>query len=103
MKMTIIEIQRQIEFRLRRLCGKPTQMKRLVIVLVACTALAFANIYYVVSSVNNIGKNDKEKELIKLQHIMMFELQKNSLEHKDFKKLKEIEEYDEQLSNTGRE
>jgi hypothetical protein len=59
----------ETESRLRRFCGRPSPEKRLVVVLVICVALATANIWFLVSAISGIGKNDAEKELIKMQHI----------------------------------
>ena len=59
----------EIDKRLKRLCGKPSPTKRLIIVLVVGVVLAAANIYFVVSSIHTIGKNDAKKEFLKIQHI----------------------------------
>jgi hypothetical protein len=56
-------------YRLRRLCGRPTPMKRLVAVFLCGGILAAANIYIVVASVYEIGRRDAEKEWMQLpQH-----------------------------------
>ena len=89
MKNKIYEFKLNTERGLKRLCGKPSPRKRLVTVLMVCVALAFVNVWFLVSAIHNIGKNDSEKELIKLQHIERLELQKNSMEHKEYKELKE--------------
>jgi hypothetical protein len=64
-------------YRLHRLCGQPTPLKRLVTVLVMGGFLVAVNIYVVVSSIYSIGKRDAEKEFMKIQHIQQLELQIN--------------------------
>ena len=59
---------------LRMLCGKPTPLKRLVMVLLIGGALAAANIYFVANSIYNMGKRDAEKKFLELQHIKPVEL-----------------------------
>ena len=65
-----------IESRLRLLCKKPSPMKRLIAILVVGGFLAVANIYLVITSINNIGKQDAKMEYLKLQHIETLQLQK---------------------------
>jgi hypothetical protein len=65
----------EIEYRLRLLCGKPTPMKRFVIVLIIGGALAVVHIYFVVSSIYNMGVSDAKKQFIELQHIETLKLQ----------------------------
>jgi hypothetical protein len=69
----------EIEYRLRLLCGKPTPMKRFMIVLIIGGALAVANIYFVVSSIYNIGVSDAKKQFLEVQHIETLKLQKDSI------------------------
>jgi hypothetical protein len=59
---------------LRRLCGKPSPLKRLVTVLVLAVGLGGANLYLIVSSIYNIGKRDARKEYMKIEHIKQAEL-----------------------------
>jgi hypothetical protein len=59
---------------LRMLCGKPTPLKRLVMVLLIGGALAATNIYFVANSIYNMGKRDAEKKFLELQHIKPVEL-----------------------------
>jgi hypothetical protein len=69
----------ETEKRLKRLCGRPSPVKRLVAVLVTGGLFAAANIYFVVSSIYQIGKNDTENELLKMQHIERLELPESQL------------------------
>jgi len=66
----------EIENRLKHLCRRPSPAKRLVVVLAAFVMLAAVNIWFVASSIYSIGKNDAQKEFIRLQHIETLELQK---------------------------
>ena len=103
------KVGHEIQQRLKRLCGRPSPMKRLVFVIIVCAVLAVVNIWFLFSSIYNIGKNDAEKELMKMQHtctsrrrsIEKMELRKRKevKEFKENKELKEFKEYDEQQSN----
>jgi hypothetical protein len=77
-KEFLINAWDEIDYALRRLCGRPTPMKRFLTVLIMGSALAVANIYFVVSSIYNMGKYDAEKKFIELQHIKAIELQKQN-------------------------
>jgi len=90
-----LKVGHEIQQRLKRLCGRPSPKKRLVVVLLVCVIFATVNIWFLVSAICGIGKNDAEMELIKLQHIETLELQKRNKEVKDFKELKESKENDE--------
>jgi uncharacterized membrane protein YphA (DoxX/SURF4 family) len=74
----LITIWDEIECGLRLLCGRPTPMKRFIIVLIIGGALAIANIYFIVNSIYNMGVNDAKKEFMQLQHIETIELQKHN-------------------------
>ena len=65
----------EITYGLRCVCGRPTPVKRLVIVLVISGILSIAYIYMLVSSIYNIGKQDAEKEFMEWQHIETLKLQ----------------------------
>ena len=55
--------------RLKQICERPSPVKRLVMILFLCVALAAASIYYLVSSICDIGKNDAVLEQMKVKHI----------------------------------
>jgi hypothetical protein len=93
----------EIESRLKHLCGRPSPAKRLIAVLAVCAALAAVNIWFVVSSICSIGKNDAQKELIKLQHIETPELQKSQLENKNKNNQLKGNENEYRQSDEGRE
>jgi len=63
------------EYRLRLLCGKPSPMKRFIVVLILGGALSLFFIYTLVSSIYNIGVQDAKKEFMELQHIEGVKLQ----------------------------
>jgi hypothetical protein len=48
---------------IRLLCGKPTPMKRLVVILVVVGRLTAANFYVTISAIYNIGKEHALHEL----------------------------------------
>ncbi|MDR1895417.1 MAG: TraL conjugative transposon family protein [Prevotellaceae bacterium] len=74
----LADIWGELCYGLRWLCGKPSPLKRLITVLVLAVGLGGANIYLVVSSIYNMGKNDARKAFLELQHIESLELpQKN--------------------------
>ena len=68
----------EITYNVKDLCGQPSPMKRLIIVLVIGGALSIASIYTLVSSIYSVGKQDAEKEFLELQHIKSLELQKRN-------------------------
>jgi hypothetical protein len=57
---------------LHAVCGKPSPVKRLVIVLIIGGALSIVSVCTLVSSIYNIGKRDAE--LIHIEHIKQLEL-----------------------------
>ena len=82
MKQKINEFWNEVEIKLKRLCGRPTPMKRLITVIIMCVVFATVNLWYVYNSIYNIGKNDAEKEFLKLRHIEGLPLPNNdSINH----------------------
>jgi len=65
----------EIDYRLRLLCGKPTPMKRFIVVLIFGTILSVGYFYTIISSIYRMGKREAEKELMELQHIEGLKLQ----------------------------
>ena len=96
-KEFMIDAWDEITYSLRCACGRPTRMKRFIIVSVIGGALSIAYIYMLVSSIYNIGKQDAEKEFMELQHIERLKLQSekdsiNSIKNYELKiKSKEYE------------
>jgi hypothetical protein len=82
MKTTITnhltDIWDELGYGLRRLCGKPSPLKRLITVLVLAVGLGGTNIYLIVSSIYSIGKRDTEKKYLEIEHIKQLELQQKS-------------------------
>ncbi|GHS99070.1 hypothetical protein FACS189421_08820 [Bacteroidia bacterium] len=76
-KEFLINAWDEIEYLLRLLCGKPTPMKRFMMVLIIGGALAVANIYFVVSSIYNMGVSDAKKQFLEVQHIETLKLQQS--------------------------
>ncbi|GHT41995.1 hypothetical protein FACS189437_09560 [Bacteroidia bacterium] len=95
-KEFLINAWDEIEYRLRLLCGKPTPMKRFVMVLIIGGALALANIYFVVSSIYNMGVNDAKKQFLEVQHIETLKLQQSK---KDSINILNQKEYEYEQSN----
>ena len=73
------DIVGELSFSIRCLCGKPTPMKRLVIVLTMCSVLGIAFIYTFITSIYGIARNDAEKEFLELQHIKQIDLKNDSI------------------------
>ncbi|GHT02148.1 hypothetical protein AGMMS50276_31800 [Synergistales bacterium] len=68
----------EMTYGLRWLCLCPSPAKRLVTVLILILVCGGLNIWFVVSSIYNTGKNDARKEFLELQHIESLKLlQKN--------------------------
>jgi hypothetical protein len=72
----------EIGFGIRHLCGKPSPMKRFIIVSVIGCVLGIAFCYTLVTSIYNIGKNDGRQ--INIEHIKSLEL-KDSNDSINFK------------------
>jgi hypothetical protein len=89
----------ELTYGVRWLCLCPSPGKRLVTALVLVVVFGGANIYLVVSSIYNMGKNDAEKEFIELQHIKAIELQTHNDSMDSIKnyelKIKSKDEYEQ--------
>jgi hypothetical protein len=59
----------EIEYGLKRLCGRPSPAKRFIAVLTVGSVLAVINIYFVTTSIYNMGKSDAKKEFLKVEYI----------------------------------
>ena len=68
-KEFLVNAYDELKYCIRLLCGKPTPLKRFVIVLVIGGILSIAYTCILVSSIYSIGKRDAKKEFLKLQHI----------------------------------
>jgi hypothetical protein len=75
----LFDVWDEIRYGLRMLCGKPTPMKRFIIVLVIGGSLCIAYLYILVNSIYSIGKREAENEFLKLQHIESLQLQSDSI------------------------
>lgn len=69
--------------RLRNICGKPSPVKRFVAVLILMVVFGGFNVWFIVNSVYNIGKNDARKEFLKIEHIEQLKFRNDSV--KQFK------------------
>lgn len=68
MKINVIEkAQDWVDEKLRRLCGRITPEKRLVVVLVMFVFFGGMSIYITVSSIYNIGKRDGQQ--LQIEHL----------------------------------
>lgn len=72
--------------KVKQLCGRPSPTKRLIAVLFVCLLFAAINVYFVFSSIYNIGKSDAQRELPQIEHIEGVKIHKNDsinlLKHK---------------------
>jgi hypothetical protein len=78
-----------VEYRLRLLVGRPSPMKRFLIILCMGVILTIANLYIIADSIYKMGKRDAEIKFMELQHIESLELQQkqdsiNILNHKQY-------------------
>jgi hypothetical protein len=71
------------EYTLKYICLRPSPVKRFIMVLAFGSALAAANIYFVVSSIYNIGKRDAENEFLELKHIEQLKIENGELKIKN--------------------
>jgi hypothetical protein len=90
MKKKINRFWRKADYCLRWLCKRPSPMKRLITVLFVCVAMAGLNVWFVYSSIYNLGKNDAKKEMLEMHRIEKFPIIYNDSIH-----LIKIQEYDE--------
>jgi len=83
MKTKIIELLQditgEITCGLRYLCGKPSPVKRLVLVLVIGGALYISFIYTLADAIYSIAKNDAEKEFMEVEHMRRLNLKNDSI------------------------
>lgn len=68
----IEQVQDWVDERLRRMCGRITPGKRLVVILVMFLLFGGLSIYITVSSIYNIGKRDGQR--LQIEHIKQFPL-----------------------------
>jgi hypothetical protein len=92
------DIWGELTYGIRWLCFYPSPGKRIITVLVLVIVFGGANIYFVTSSIYNMGKRDTEKKFLELQHIEPLELQHskdsiNSIKNLHWDKIKS-EEYE---------
>lgn len=69
----------ELAYGIRLLCPSPTPGRRLAAALILIIVFGGLNIWYVVSSIYNIGRSDARKERMELQHIRPPELKRDSL------------------------
>jgi hypothetical protein len=69
----------EITFGIRCLCGKPSPLKRFIIVAVAGTLMGIASCYILVSSVYRIGHANARKEIPELNVIRQLNLKNDSI------------------------
>lgn len=74
MRKYIVKVQDWVDDNLRRLCGRITPEKRLIVLLTMFLVFGIASIYIFVSAIYNIGKNEGRQ--IEIEHIQMLELHK---------------------------
>lgn len=73
MRKQIIKIQDWADERLRRLCGRITPEKRLLVVLGIFVVFSLISFYIFVSAIYAIGKNEGQK--MEIEHIRQLQLQ----------------------------
>jgi hypothetical protein len=72
------DIWDEITYCIRWLCLRPSPARRMITVLILIVVLGGANIWFIVSSIYSMGKNDARKEFLELQHIETLKLQHKS-------------------------
>jgi hypothetical protein len=70
------DIREDFNSGLRAVCGRPSPVKRLVIVLIIGGALSVVSVCTLVKAIYNIGKRDAE--LIHIEHIKQLELKRSN-------------------------
>ena len=83
MKITIIEFLKdaagEIAYGIRCLCGKPSPLKRFIIVAVAGMLMGIASVCILVSSVYRIGHANARKEIPELNIVRQLNLKNDSI------------------------
>ena len=74
MRKYIVKIQDWVDDKLRQCCGRLSPNARVIVLVVLFLSFGIASICIFVSAIYNIGK--KEGQLIEIQHIHQFELQR---------------------------
>ncbi|GHU84040.1 hypothetical protein FACS189415_7610 [Bacteroidia bacterium] len=65
MKEIMKEIGYSVEWKLKQLVGRPSPLKRLVVVTAVCAAFGIANLYVLYCAVYEAGENNALKEVPK--------------------------------------
>jgi hypothetical protein len=73
------DVAGEIAFGLRCLCGRPTPMKRFIMVAIAGTAMGIASFCILVSSIYNLGHDNAQKEMPELNIIRQLNLKTDSI------------------------
>jgi hypothetical protein len=68
----------ELTCRLRMICGKPSPVKRFIMVLVIGCTFSIVYTCTLVNSIYSIGKKDEQKEFLELEHIKQLELKRFS-------------------------
>ena len=71
----LYDVWDEVTYGIRWLCLRPSPAKRLVTVLVLAVFSGGLNIWFVASSIYNMGKNDAKKEFLELRHTQTLEPQ----------------------------
>ena len=79
MKKLLKNVTGELSWGVRRLCGKPSPMKRFVMVLIIGGALGTAFLYTFVDAIYSIAKNDAKKEFLELEHIKRLNFLEDSM------------------------
>jgi hypothetical protein len=83
MKMKIFEFlsdaMGEITFGLKQLCGRPSPMKRFIIVAVAGSVMGIASVCILVSSVYQMGHSNAQKEIPIMNEIRQLHLKNDSI------------------------
>jgi hypothetical protein len=81
--MKIIEFMRdamgEIAFGLKQLCGRPSPVKRFIIVAVAGAAMGIASVCVLVTSVYNLGHANAQKEIPNLNTVRQLNMKTDSI------------------------
>lgn len=68
-------IGEELTYGIRRLCLRPSPGVRLSIIVLLVVASGAANIWFVASSIYNMGVSDTKRQFLEVQHIETLKLQ----------------------------
>lgn len=81
MRRKIDRVLFKLDDKLRAFCGRMSPEKRLLFIAIVLLILTVVNIYFMFSTIYNMGKRDAERELYKIENIKGLDLEYKQKNH----------------------